>query len=450
MQEPENFQIYLKTVEEQIRWRRARPVLTQELERHLEDQRDAFIAGGAEPEEAERLAVEDMGDPVALGAELDRVHRPRPQWGLLGLTLALALTGAVLRVMLTAGWSYDAISREKTALAILLGTACLLGAYFLDISRLARHPRTICFAALLAGLLSWQLSPSYRYSSYYTRYIVLFYPVIYALWLYSCREKRWTGLFLAILGGVPLAMICVIAPCMTGLVLLILTGFIMLLYAIWQNWFSIPRMAALGSVFVLALVIFGYVCYRISQGYGILRLTIAVHPELDPLNRGFQDLRIRRVLESAQWIGEGALDTGGYAFEHFLPEAAYDMLPTTLVYKLGWLPYLLLIAATAGLTIWLLVRGLRQKHRLGRLVVLAAALTLGLQCLFSVVLNLGCVLFGVTFPLLGGNLHTVLDMTVIGLALSVLRGDSIAREDPAEAPRKLRRIKRIRLKIEYD
>ena len=86
----EQVQAYLKTVQEQIRWKRARPVLALELEQHLADQTEAFQAEGQDKDTAVRLALEDMGDPVELGVELDRVHRPRPQWGLLGLTMALA------------------------------------------------------------------------------------------------------------------------------------------------------------------------------------------------------------------------------------------------------------------------------------------------------------------------------------------------------------------------
>ena len=88
---PESVRGYLDAVEAQIRWKRARTVAARELETHLEDQQEEFLAEGHPPEEAERLAVEDMGDPVAVGADLDRLHRPRPQWGMLGLTLALLL-----------------------------------------------------------------------------------------------------------------------------------------------------------------------------------------------------------------------------------------------------------------------------------------------------------------------------------------------------------------------
>ena len=37
---------YLDTVQEQIRWKRARPVVVRELEQHLADQRDAFLEEG--------------------------------------------------------------------------------------------------------------------------------------------------------------------------------------------------------------------------------------------------------------------------------------------------------------------------------------------------------------------------------------------------------------------
>ena len=42
MQEHKTIQSFLDVVAEQIRWKRARPVVAAELERHLEDQRDAL------------------------------------------------------------------------------------------------------------------------------------------------------------------------------------------------------------------------------------------------------------------------------------------------------------------------------------------------------------------------------------------------------------------------
>lgn len=112
---------YLEAVAEQIKWKRARPVVTQELRQHLEDQRDAFAAEGQE--DPEQLAVEEMGDPVAIGAQLDGLHRPRPQWGLLMGTILLALLGTVLQLWLTATWENPNLDLNpmRTAAVFVLG-----------------------------------------------------------------------------------------------------------------------------------------------------------------------------------------------------------------------------------------------------------------------------------------------------------------------------------------
>ena len=72
---------YLETVGGQIRWRRARRVLLRELSDHIADQAAAFEAEGRSPEEALAGAVAEMGEPEAVGRELDRLHRPRNRWG---------------------------------------------------------------------------------------------------------------------------------------------------------------------------------------------------------------------------------------------------------------------------------------------------------------------------------------------------------------------------------
>ena len=106
----------------------------------------------------------------------------------------------------------------------------------------------------------------------------------------------------------------------------------------------------------------------------------------------------------------------------------------------------MLVAALTALFVWILVKGLRQTYLPGRFVVLAAVITLAAQLVLSTALNLGFVLFSASLPLIVGNFQTEVDMALIGLALSVFRGDSIARENPV---RPLRQRKRLRIRFEY-
>ena len=439
---------------EQIRWKRARPVVVRELEGHLEDQKEALVREGKPEEEAERLAVADMGDPVEVGAALDAVHRPRPQWGLLGLTLVLAVLGAYLRTVFHNGMGRsDLFAVLVKALASLgLGTAALLGMYFLDVSRLVRHAGAVYIGALAAGLLTLWCFPYVSSCAYYTRYVVLFYPIAYAVLLCRFRGRGWKGILLAALSGVPLAAVCCLAPSVTGLLLLLSSGLALTLYAAGRDWFGVGRRKGLRAVLGTACIV---LAIPVSQGYFNSirqRLQIALHPEMDPLGQGYMSWRLQLLLKDIPLLRgtheSMSLKTGMRVYSdggELLPiDFSNDFLPSSMAAAWGWLPLLLLLAVLAVLLAWLLVKGLRQTYLPGRLVVLAAVTSLAVRTLLAAALNFGFVLFSAGLPLVVGNLQTVVDMALIGLALSVLRGDSIARE---EEP--LRRRKRLRIRVEY-
>ena len=78
---------YLNRVASQIRVKRARIPLMDELREHMECQREAYLAEGMDETEAQNRAIADMGDALLVGGELDRVHRPRIHWK--GVLIAL-------------------------------------------------------------------------------------------------------------------------------------------------------------------------------------------------------------------------------------------------------------------------------------------------------------------------------------------------------------------------
>ena len=444
MPAPDTIRGYLEAVTEQIRWKRARAAAVRELETHLEDQRDEFLAEGRPPEEAERLAVEEMGDPVAVGADLDRLHRPRPQWGLFAVTLALLLVGGWLRYSLTRAGAFwhDDLDPLRCALSAVLGAAVLTGAYFLDLSRLLRRAGWVYTGAVAAGVLCLRLSPNVNNASYFTRYVVLFYPAAYAVWLYACRGRGRRGLLAAAAGILPLTAVCAAAPFLQGMLQLLAIGCCLLLLAIRMDWFAVPRrqgMAAVGGAAAAVAVAAAWAVF--GRGHGLERLRVILHPETDALGAGYQGVMARRVLGASRMLGEGnlvmetqTLQGRALPAEMMLPEWNHDFLPTTMVYKLGWLPYLLLLAVLAALFVWMLRRCACQRSQSGKLLALAAVLALVWQTAFAVTLNLGFVASSAQLPLVTGNLHSVADCALIGLALSAFRAESILRDAAVPAP----------------
>ena len=66
---------YLHTLTEQIRCKMARGTIEQEINDHIEDQKEEFLSEGMSQTEAEEAAVREMGDPVEVGLEMDRIHK---------------------------------------------------------------------------------------------------------------------------------------------------------------------------------------------------------------------------------------------------------------------------------------------------------------------------------------------------------------------------------------
>ena len=98
---------YLEIVAAQVRCKRAVPYLKEELADHIEDQKEAYIANGMNPFEAEVAAVREMGDPVETGMQLDRVHKPKMEWKLVAGVCLMSIIGIWIQLLITKGCNPD-------------------------------------------------------------------------------------------------------------------------------------------------------------------------------------------------------------------------------------------------------------------------------------------------------------------------------------------------------
>lgn len=420
---------YLDTVSAQIRWKRVKPLVLSELEQHLSEQRDAFADEGHD--DAEYMAIEEMGDPVALGLELDRIHRPKPQNGLLALTLLFAVICAGLRIGLTADWNYCYlnINPVTTVLSVLLGGVALVGGYFLDYTLLARHGKKVYLGALLLGVLLFFVSPRINHIPHYMRYVTACYPIVYAIWIQTCRNQGWRGLPRALFGILPLSAVCLLIPSKWDFLLLVIVGCGLFLLATSKDWFGVGRvktMLTATAVFLPTTVMLVY--QLVNSDLFMIRLDAFLHPERYPTGRGYSAMVTKTVLSGSQWLGQGQWDNPTYPwpYEMALPNCDSDLLLTTLIYRLGWVPFFLFIALFSALLCWAVVRCLHQRSLFGKMVVCSVLLTFSLRAIASIALSMGYAWTSVAFPFLVGNLQMVVDMGLLGLVLSVFRQDGVA------------------------
>lgn len=91
---------YLQTLGEQILNPHARTHVLEEIQEHIDEQMQDYIDTGMSPDAAEKEAVRQMGDPVAAGMELNRIHRPRFPGVLFGIAVVLTLSGIFMQYIL--------------------------------------------------------------------------------------------------------------------------------------------------------------------------------------------------------------------------------------------------------------------------------------------------------------------------------------------------------------
>ena len=432
---PETIRDYLDTVAAQIRWKRARAVAVRELGTHLEDQRQEFQAEGHSPEEAERLAVEEMGDPVAVGTDLDRLHRPKSQWKMLCLLAAALGLWLVLRLAERWGVSYWNEYVVSFGGIVLLAAGLAAGIYLLDYTLLAKAALPLAVlltaAAALGGRLQFQLGCTHDLG----QYIILLLPVAMALAVYGLRSRGTGGLALCCLLGL-LPAVCYLP----GSPLRFLWALWGAPPVLWVSLFGVTGVLAAG----VRLGAFGAQRrnWRLVAAYGTAVLVCLAATYLRPgqLSMPQEDMTWAwEIVSHAKLAGMVELDPALMENARLdLRFTGYDGYMLAVLANYGWLGLALIQAPAAAILIfgWRKLR--RQASLLGRLLGTAALAVLTWQAAAVLVQNLAGMRGLLTcfpYPFLSdGGTALAVDCALLGLLLSVLREESIARDAPVPQP----------------
>ena len=148
---------YMEILLAQIREKRARECIRQEMEAHISDQKANYMADGFSEEQAEAKAVSDMGDPVETGSTLDQLHRPKPAWGTLAMIAVLCAAGVILQYAAYKDHPSSTMGSyffENQCLYAVFGFFILCGIYLIDYTRIAQYSRLFCIGILLLLLLA--------------------------------------------------------------------------------------------------------------------------------------------------------------------------------------------------------------------------------------------------------------------------------------------------------
>ncbi len=436
-------QFFLDNLGEQIRCKRAVPYIKKELDDHIEDQKDAFMANGMDAKEAEVAAVQEMGDPVEIGVMLDRVHRPKMEWKVVVLVILLSIIGLLVQgTILAVGGGDNAIiefvSNEavfrKHIITMAAGIGLMFLICYLDYSIL--NKTSIPFWILLNILMFLssivQVNGFTQFVNGMNRYGVyaLYMSIpIYAAVVYHFRKEKEKGLIKSI--GCLLIFIAM-AACSVSLTIVgffYVINLFVLFSAIWKGWFGNDRKRTCGIFAGVALVplaaVFVYCIINFSEYY---RARAAIYLDIGGTRVSYENYILNLM---TQYIhGGSTVDEAVSQNIQMLQETIRNDYVWRFIFEYcGIFVGLLLATVFAALIVMLIRMTQGQKNQLGYIISVGCVLFLLLETVFYIGGNFAVTPYaGSYMPFFSnGVVVNMVTYVYMGLLLSIYRNTNVVR-----------------------
>lgn len=433
---------YLDTLAEQIRCKKARPMVVEEIENHINDQAEAYIKSGMEKDEALEKAVLEMGDPVETGVALDRVHRPRMQWELILLAALLSIIGLVMQIIIfkTGCLSNDTnittIRNEFIGNAVfntLIGLAVMTAVCILDYTFWGKHPVAVWWTCCICLLVYYFIQENLVYSLRYTfgYYIVTLMAPMFAAMVFCYRGKGMKGLLKCIVFyGVAVLIIIPTLSTAGGIMELSVSVLFILTIAILRGWFGEKKAGKLALVWIPAMAFPGALIADAFRTDGGTRLLAAYQAErirsiFTQQEESYFIKIIQEELGSVSLFGNRELPLGS------LPAIQNDYVVTSMLTYFG----VVFTVAVLGIIVYFLWKAFRlsfkQKNQLGSIISLSCVCLLLVKSLLYLFANIAVfnVFAQMSMPFLSYGLgNAIVNGVLVGILLSVYRNTDIVSE----------------------
>lgn len=436
---------YTNTVCEQIRWKKAHASIREEIKNHVKDQRDAYIRSGEDEEAATDQAIMQMGDPVMIGNELDRTHRPKPQWTMLILTIALVCMGLIIPILFDiyafkylVFYYYEYIYPLMLA---MLGLGLMTAAYLIDFTWIGKHSKAVYGTLLAFTVIVFIMKQAgvFRYY-YYIDAVSPLFPLGFAALVYAVRNKGYRGIVICEAAFLIPAVLLLTMRKRPEFMLFAVSVFAILCIALARGWFKVKMRNGWLLVLIptaIALILAGVVV--LSDGHKLARVQAAFNLSYDPSAECSVAKEIKGALAGSKFIGRGVMPAGAEQGPGF---SVFYML-TCMVFHFGWIS----VIPVVSILLFFIIKGFclcfKQKSALGLLVSVSVMMTFTVQTIGYLLFNLGFDLFNplfIPFVIHFDRYSYLINLALIGMMLSVFRTGHVIKDRPMQTVQNHRRI----------
>ncbi|EBB5846650.1 FtsW/RodA/SpoVE family cell cycle protein [Listeria monocytogenes] len=404
------FEEYLGKVIAKVKSKQAHSMIKKELSNHLEELSHSFQKRGLSIEDADKKAMQEMGDPSAVGKNMNQLHKPRMDWLLIALFILLAGIGFL--PLMSDVVSPNSFFIKKQILWLALAILALIGFLFFDYRKLKNLWMYFYAAALILFFTPFLVGVSLTGGGRWVSLggIMIDSPAI-SLFLFFLA---WAGIFTKVTdfkGWKKLVMLLILfwAPVISYTminrlvfsIIYFLCVLVMSIFYYRRNRFAIK--VALGNLLV-GIIFISTMILKFSSSYLSDNL-----------------ISVKTILSQAGWFGKGLHNN------LTIPEAHTDFVFPFLVYSFGWVFGIFLCLLLLVFILRISLNAFKTKDLFGRLLTIGGAVLFTVPAFWNILMGLGIVpIMVVPLPFIsyGGSMLLVY-AALLGLILNVYRRKDI-------------------------
>ncbi|HDR7641377.1 MULTISPECIES: FtsW/RodA/SpoVE family cell cycle protein [Bacillus] len=404
---------FVSEVTNHIKSKEAKSFVATELDFHLKQAKNTWVEKGLSEEVAEDKAVEQMGSPIKLGQELNKLHKPKVDWFL--LILLVAAMGLGFLPVLAFGYMNDLLMNK--VISVILGIATVVVMMLTDYRKLERLGWLFYTIGVLI-LLILDYFPNALVAGEPLIKIgpvaisrLMAVPFFFLGWASFFNNSRLKVRYLVALYLFSLYLF-LIGSAFSTMFIYIAMVFVML----W--WSKLGKKTAVIITVVPICLFIIKVSFSVASAkrYYLERFLGYINPERDARGAGFMYIRLKEVMSSAGWFGTSG-DT------KFIPAADTDFVFASLTYYYGYWLALILVFVLSLFAARLVIISYKINDRYGKLLLIGGMTLFVVQFIYNVGMILGLLpIASISLPFISyGLTPTVFHALLIGIVLSVYR-----------------------------
>ena len=444
---------YLTEIKNQIRDKKAREFASDELKAHIEDRAEGLQKKGMDHDSEVLQAVKEMGDPVSVGVNLDRIHRPHLEWKFFLYVIYISiLSVGVLGVLFAAMPRESVIGNQfaeglllKHTIGVLFGLVMMIIVYRLDYTILAGKSRLIAAVllislAVLIFIFGVSINGAKRWIRilgivFQTHALYLLYLPIFAGILYDYRNKGAGALFKIFLWMIAPAFLQSLydAGWMPFVIFMLFSESILFMIALNKNWYRVNKrkvFIGMGIGFIAVITYFfgsmtaDYQKARIQAWLSHWGLNFGSIDGNTIRDMNYNNTCLDNIFLRSNFIGKS--DSAIEAVQ-LTPEASVDYILASIAATCGKLTVAVIMISLIILAVYVFRISVKQKNSLGSIVGCSCGIVIAVQAVSNILIVTGLFpLMGTTLPFFSlGITNIIIDYILLGLVLSIYRYQDI-------------------------